>query len=325
MYISTFDIEYIKQFPNSTYVFLSLHIPEEMDDEGFKAKALEIISLIKENGNILIVDISPSGVDQLGYDDIYQLSENLNIDYVRLDFGFEDNVSEINSKIKTIINASTILETNPIPRDSLFMHNFYLRKDTGLSKDDFDEINTIIKEGNSSIFTFIPGDEILRGPIFEGLCTLESQRDKSVYINFLEMYKDKNIDGIFISDPKISQSSIELINKFLEDEVIRIESNIDSKYCNKEYQLRSDQGANVFRISFWKEGKSEYIEPANCIAREAGSITIDNVGYKRYMGEIQISKIDLDADDRVNVLGIIDKDYLSILKPLDKIMFISNK
>lgn len=45
------------------------------------------------------------------------------------------------------------------------------------------------------------------------------------------------------------------------------------------------------------------IQPQNCVARPVGTITMDNENYLRYQGEIQITLTDLDADERVNVLG----------------------
>ncbi|TKV17243.1 DUF871 domain-containing protein, partial [Citrobacter sp. TBCS-11] len=43
----------------------------------------------------------------------------------------------------------------------------------------------------------------------------------------------------------------------------------------------------------------------NTSERSRGSITIDNCDYGRYMGEIQIVKNDLAADEKVNVVGKI--------------------
>ncbi|MDU1630091.1 MAG: DUF871 domain-containing protein, partial [Lactococcus lactis] len=47
------------------------------------------------------------------------------------------------------------------------------------------------------------------------------------------------------------------------------------------------------------------IIPENTSERSRGSITIDNCDYGRYMGEIQIVKNDLAADEKVNVVGKI--------------------
>jgi hypothetical protein len=52
---------------------------------------------------------------------------------------------------------------------------------------------------------------------------------------------------------------------------------------------------------------------------------MDNIGYKRYSGEIQILRKDFPRDDRVNVIGRVNKDYFDILncvKNKSKIRFI---
>ncbi|MDN5352687.1 MAG: uncharacterized protein PWQ12_1608, partial [Clostridiales bacterium] len=59
--------------------------------------------------------------------------------------------------------------------------------------------------------------------------------------------------------------------------------------------------------------QGDLITPGNCIERVRGSITMDNIGYKRYSGEIQILKTDFPQDDRVNVIGKIDPSYESLL------------
>ena len=241
------------------------------------------------------------------------------MDYIRLDFGYEKNIEVINKKTKIIINASTIHEIDTIPNNSIFMHNFYLRKDTGLSLDFFNSLNKKIKEKNGKIFVFIPGNKELRGPIYESLVTIEKQRTQEPFINFLEMYKNKDVDGIFIGDIKIDDKSIKMINKFLKEKIISLETYDDILINNKVLTIRSDSGENVLRIneSRWIN-KILHIEPENNIERIKGTITIDNFKYKRHMGEIQITKIKLNADDRVNVLGNINENIVDLLEPLDK-------
>jgi hypothetical protein len=42
-------------------------------------------------------------------------------------------------------------------------------------------------------------------------------------------------------------------------------------------------------------------------------ITMDNDGYGRYRGEIQICRRDLEADERVNVIGHVSSEDLPLL------------
>lgn len=58
--------------------------------------------------------------------------------------------------------------------------------------------------------------------------------------------------------------------------------------------------------------------------RQRGSVTIDNEKYLRYMGEMQILKVDLPSDERVNVIAkVVDEDLflLDYMKGGDKMNF----
>ena len=41
-----------------------------------------------------------------------------------------------------------------------------------------------------------------------------------------------------------------------------------------------------------------------------GSITLDNDGYGRYSGEVQLVRSDLPADSRVNVVGQVEMPWI---------------
>ena len=54
------------------------------------------------------------------------------------------------------------------------------------------------------------------------------------------------------------------------------------------------------------------IKKNNTGKRYIGDITINNDKYQRYMGEIQILKVNLPASEKVNIVGkIIEKDISS--------------
>ena len=51
------------------------------------------------------------------------------------------------------------------------------------------------------------------------------------------------------------------------------------------------------------------MQPENCAARPRGSVTIDNIGYGRYSGEVQLTCKDFPADEKVNVIGSVAPGY----------------
>ena len=51
--------------------------------------------------------------------------------------------------------------------------------------------------------------------------------------------------------------------------------------------------------------------------RPAGSIAISNERYLRYEGELEIARVDLPGDGRMNVVGEVDPrdlDYLAVVR-----------
>ena len=67
-------------------------------------------------------------------------------------------------------------------------------------------------------------------------------------------------------------------------------------------------------------GASGRVEPAHETVerRVRGSITLDNEKYLRYCGELQLIRKDLPADERVNVIGHVEKEYLDLLDLIER-------
>ena len=106
IYVSRFDESFIPE-KNIDFYFTSMHIAEEFNDE-FKNKALKLLKVLNEYNKKIILDISPRGVEALGFKDVYELLDNIHIDVLRLDFGFsEEEILNICDHITIGINAST--------------------------------------------------------------------------------------------------------------------------------------------------------------------------------------------------------------------------
>lgn len=88
-------------------------------------------------------------------------------------------------------------------------------------------------------------------------------------------------------------------------------------YITDHFHNRSDLARDVIRLEEARFLIKENIQPQNTIERKKGSITMDNLNYGRYMGEIQITKVDLPSDQRVNVIGSIREDNLDLLLLID--------
>lgn len=80
-----------------------------------------------------------------------------------------------------------------------------------------------------------------------------------------------------------------------------------------EHENRQDDARDVVRSAQARFNEISEISPENTTERKKGTITIDNFEYGRYMGEIQITKRNLPADKKVNVVGNIIKEDLELI------------
>lgn len=323
IYVSDIEDDIILNKDSDIY-FTSFHIAEEFND-SFKDKAIRLLEALKRNNKKVIADLSPRGLKALGYDSLEKLVKDYCIDYIRFDFGFsEEEIIEASNYCGIVVNASTI-EPSFVKRlkgDVIAIHNYYPRKETGLDWDYFRERNKELKALGIKTGAFIAGDEKKRGPLFEGLPTLEEHRLLKPYVQYCQLRDE--VDLILTGDSGLSEYQQKLITESEKNDAIML-----PVYINKEYEyLYGKLFTNRPDAPFWlvrvKESR-EYASagekiPAKSYAlpRNRGTITIDNEKYLRYSGEIQIMKEDFEADERVNVIGHINEGYENILECISR-------
>lgn len=340
VYLSTFDIqrEMLERFEGrGYYVFSSFHIQEEFNSmEDYCIKAKEICKWLRERQFRIIGDVSLKTLEFFKYNSILEFAKDMEIDVLRLDYGF--SVEEIlaiakeypisfNPSTEDEILAKKILETGA---EVFALHNFYPRPETGLDPEEFRSINHKLRDLGIKTLAFIVGDEMKRGPIYEGLPTLEEHRNIPPYIAFLDLATNYEVDGIFVGDVKISETQGNLITDYIRERIVNIPVEFVPNYeylYEQVFTIRPDSPKAMMRLQESREYScdGEKQQPFNCISREKGAITMDNIGYKRYSGEIQILRQSFPQDDRVNVIGTVDKDYFNIMncvKNGNKIRFI---
>ncbi len=334
MYLSNYNNDFVVD-ENADIYFTSFHIAEEFNDEYSKC-AKKLLKQLKDAHKKVIVDISPRGVEQLGYSSLSSFVQDQNIDIIRLDYGFSiDEMIEVGKYATVALNASTIdddtIDSLSNHNISLMaIHNFYPRKETGLDREYFEKCNERLRRKGVLIGAFISGDENLRGPMYEGLPTLEDHRFAKPYIQYMEMANLYGVDIIMVGDYGISKEQEHLIRKSIDEHVITLPVCLDKEYAylyNTPYTNRVDSPKGLVRIQESREyaTKGKVITPKNTMERIKGSITIDNEKYLRYSGEIQIMKDDYPMDEKVNVIGHVDWDYLDLVDLIDrnsKILFV---
>ncbi|NFC72460.1 DUF871 domain-containing protein [Clostridium botulinum] len=331
-------LELIKIAKNNGYdrIFTSLHIPEANYNvivEEFKL----VLDMAKKMNMKIIADISPKGFEYLQIKDMdLNKIKNIGIDVLRLDFGFtEERIAKFtnnNLGIKIEQNASTITKDflnklnkyNVNYKNVQACHNYYPRKDTGISESLFLKKNSMLKEIGVEVSAFVPSLVGKRGPIYEGLPTIEKHRFMNPYVSAKHLFA-MGVDNVFFGDAMPSKKEIMEVGMIKED-IIELEVDLEDNslitcnYLNQDfYTNRVDVAENVIRAA---EGRlivnNSVIEPFNTVDRKVGYVTLDNKEYLRYMGELQILLTDLEKDDRVNVIAKVKKDELFLLKYINE-------
>ncbi|WP_124067210.1 MupG family TIM beta-alpha barrel fold protein [Clostridium sp. E02] len=308
------------------YIFTSLHIPEEssINDPNHIKK---ILKLCKEGNLNLIVDVGPETLEKLEIKTIEDLQE-FGITHVRLDYGFSANeIIRISQKLHVVLNASTITEDQLLEWSRCgadftkfsACHNYYPKPYTGLSIQRVKEINQQLKSLGFTTMAFVPGNKTLRSPLFQGLPTVEAHRwcKNNVLLNMLELFYEGSNDVVLIGDPELDDISWHHM-KNLSLNYVELKADIRTPYefvrniihhdrlDSSQYVIRS-QESRTYKMEDFKEIKYPVTE------RKPGSIFISNHLFLRYCGELEIARISLPKEERVIIIGQIEKSDLKYL------------
>ncbi|WP_088072735.1 DUF871 domain-containing protein [Gottfriedia luciferensis] len=336
IYLSKENIEKNKRYIQTAKangfksIFTSLHIPE--DDPSTYKELLQILgSQAIDNGMELMADISAKSLSHLGldYSTVTEL-QNWGVTGLRIDYGLNENqIAKLSKKMKIALNASTLtpsfleeLLRQGLQTDNVeAWHNFYPRPETGLATRYLKEKNKWLKDYGILTMAFISGNDEMRGPLFKGLPTLEKHRGMSPLHAYLDLVQNCFIDKVIIGDISIKVESMKMLSNakdfiplqyrpYTNEETIL--SIVEKVQTNREDPARDVIRSMESRL-YGSFGESK-LSPDNTIDRTIGSITIDNELYGRYGGELQIMLTNLPSDEKVNVIGkVIDND-LSLLK-----------
>lgn len=324
---STYDYMKRMKAANFNGIFTSLHIPEDDSSQylkrihalGQKAKELELA---------LMVDISAKALEAIGVkieENVSPLKE-MGITGIRMDYGISMATIAAVSKVMTVgLNASTLtpeevseLESHQADFSQMELwHNYYPRPETGLAKESFVERNKWLQSQGLKVIAFVPGDERLRGPLFEHLPTLEKHRQLSPLAGALELIRECQVDEVYIGDERLSQTTMTQFNRYFQDQVVSIQVMPLTPHYHSLFigchTNRVDDARDVVRSQEARFKELPQIKQESCLKREKGSVTLDNQLYGRYMGELQVTKKELPADSRVNVVAKVCSAHLDLV------------
>lgn len=311
------------------YIFTSVHIPEP-DRQRVKDEFEVILKEAEKRNMKVIVDISKKFFGEFCW-------ENYKIEALRLDFGFDDNeITELSHKYNIQLNASAVtgewmerLVKSGLNVEKLSVcHNYYPRNNTGISLELLTERNKFFKKSGLKTMAFVPGSEFRRGPLYEGLPTVEAHRNVHILAGAQELLY-AGTDVILIGDSMAGCKELEAFSKADNEKwilpVLLFEEALEKygDFLFQEHIHRSDAAEDAVRSE--KIYRNKDVEVFNTGIRTAGTVTMDNRHYGRYAGSLQVVKKNLPADYRVNVLGFVcDGGLLTAkIKPGEKFTFYS--
>ncbi|MGB6406333.1 MAG: MupG family TIM beta-alpha barrel fold protein [Planococcus donghaensis] len=308
-----------------TSIFTSLHIPED-NPNLHKERLQQLGNWAQQFKMELVADIAPQSLAHLGFD--WHNAEGLldwGVTGLRIDYGVDDKIiANLSRKMKIALNASTLtkeglvaLMESGLQKDSVEMwHNFYPRPETGLDSIEFVKTNLWLKSEGLTVMAFIPGDEMLRGPLYKGLPTLEEHRDAAPFEAYLYLRANGAVDKVLVGDIALSEKSLKQFEMFGQGIISLRAKNFvqvdEMPVQTNRWDAARDCIRSVESRQYGLIG-THLLKPENTIFRSKGSITVDNERYGRYRGELQIVKRDLPADDKVNVIGKVIEDDLALL------------
>ncbi|WP_207942086.1 hypothetical protein DOK78_002985 [Enterococcus sp. DIV2402] len=327
---------YIEKMFHSGFkrVFTSLHIPED-DESRMVANLKELCKLTKAFNCSLMVDISSDGLRRLQIDlnDEQMIAQllSLGVTGIRMDYGIDfQTIARVSQQLVVGLNASTLTEADVEElvnyqanfENMELWHNYYPRPETGLSEPYLHTLNQKWRKLGFKIIAFVPGDKNLRGPLHAGLPTLEGHRLKHPLVAAVDLLQNYACDEVCIGDEGLrEQTQQQFIAYFKEQKVVLPVQIIDETHRELfigTHTNRVDDARDVLRSQEARFKQLPLIMPNGSVSRVKGSVTLDNQKYLRYMGELQISKRDLPADEKVNVVAkVIDSevDLLTCVLP----------
>lgn len=322
VYLSSFDRQremLERSSGTGSSVFLSLHISEEFGP-GYCEKALEVCRFLSDRGYRTIADVSRKTMDAFGEADLAELASRLGVWGLRVDYGLDDDeICALARRLPVVLNASTTTAESAARIAAagstvMAMHNFYPRPETGLDDAFFRATTQALRAAGLKVLTFIPGDEVLRGPLSLGLPTLERHRGLPPSACLADFATHFEVDGVFVGDVSVTAREQERMRAFSQEGIIRLPAVLYGRYqklYGRVFTCRADSPAWLVRFAESREYSTmgEPVPPANCVERVRGAITLDNADYGRYSGEIQLIRSSLPADPRVNVIGAVFEAY----------------
>ena len=297
-----------------TVAFTSFQLPEHPLEIADMTRLVELARSYEVD---LIPDIAHKDLTK---ENIAAL-KNAGLSYLRLDeFGDEAFIERCGKAFTLVVNASTftsreyqLLERLGFAKQIVACHNYYPKVYSGISLEKFTAINQKLQALGVKVLAFIPGDEPLRGPLHEGLPTVETHRTLDTRLAICELIR-AHTDMILVGDTFIHESTQKVMMEFQEG-FVSLKAQVPVELTGKVLRDRIDASDFVYRV-LGTRGWAMLGGEVSTTIRTVGEINQANAGYGRYQGEIEITKESLPSDARQNVIGHLLPSEIAVFKAL---------
>lgn len=297
-----------------TVAFTSFQLPEHPLEISNMARLVELARSYEVD---LIPDIAHKDLTK---ENIVAL-KNAGLSYLRLDeFGDEAFIDRCGKAFTLVVNASTftnreykVLERLGFSRRIIACHNYYPKVYSGISLEKFTTINQKLHAIGVKVLAFIPGDEPLRGPLHEGLPTVETHRTLDTRLAICELIK-AHTDMILVGDTFINAATQKVMKEFQEG-FVSLKAEAPIELTGKVLRDRIDASDFVYRV-LGTRGWALLGGEVSTTTRTVGEINQANSQYGRYQGEIEIAKVELPQDVRQNVIGHLLPSEIAVFTAL---------
>lgn len=312
-----------------TDLFLSFHIPET-DEGAFAQQVAPLLARAAALGLRTTGDLVPGNPVPAA------------LTCLRLDDGFTpEAMADLQARYPMkvlVLNASAITETalqamaqaGVVLSRVEALHNFYPHAHTGLSEAYFRRQNDLLHSYGVRVGAFVASRDGHRGPLYEGLPTMEKDRHRAVRLAARHA-RLLGADAIYIGDDGPDRDELQELAA-LDPDIVTLDLEVETRtplhdiLATHIYETRPDESEEVLRTtnsrSLWKniEIPARPADSSSLFALRSslpiGTLTLDTEAYGRYKGELEITLTELPPDPRVLVLGRIPAEELFLLKYL---------
>lgn len=312
-------------------VFTTLHLPEQSFDRQVE-DVLGISRISRQFNMDLTVDIGGGCIRRILSDaDALRRLKDARIQFLRLDYGnTQEDIAKLAALLPVrgfVMNASTCTAEEAAAEAAFLKslrpdmelracHNYYVRPETGLDVSFAAHQKKIFDDLRIPVYFCVPGHQHPRGPLFTGLPTMESHRQKNLELVLLDLIVNWQAKGLLLADEYFGDEELAAVSRICAGLPVPVTVRFDAEASAEEkkiilgrHHFRYDSNGCVLRSQSSREMAefASQVTPHHCTSRPRGAVTVDNRDYLRYSGEMQVVESGLEADPKVNVAGCVDE------------------